>query len=49
MCPEVLEKPKKAHNGVKVSVKLDIIRCIWYELVGYFEGLGTLKKFFHIN
>lgn len=27
MCPKVSEKPKRAHESVTLTVKLDIIKC----------------------
>lgn len=27
MCGKVLEKPKRAYKGVRVSIKLDVIKC----------------------
>ena len=34
MCPKVSEKPERARKGVVPSVKLDVVRGIWYDLVG---------------
>lgn len=45
MCPKVSEKPKRAHKGVMLRVKLDIIKCFLYVL-GFLGGLGMLKKNF---
>lgn len=39
MCLKVSEKAKRAHKGVTLYVKLDVIKCIWYNLVGYFMGM----------
>ena len=49
MCPKVSEKPKKANKGVRLSIKLDIVRCVWYDLVVYFLYVRMLKNIFHIN
>ena len=48
MGPKVSENTKKAHKGVMLSVKLDVIKYIWYELVDDFLGLGSFKNFFNI-
>lgn len=45
MCPKFSEKPKSACKGVTLSVKLDVIKHIWYDLLGNFVGLETLKIF----
>lgn len=39
MYTEVSEKLKRAHKGIRV--KLNVIKGIWYDLVGYTLGLGT--------
>lgn len=39
------QKSLKAGKGVTLSVKLDVIKHIWYELVGYILGLGNVKIF----
>ena len=44
MCPKASEKPKRAHKGDMLHVKLDIIKYIWYVL-GFLGGLGMLKNF----
>lgn len=40
MCPKVSEKPKKAYKGVTYSVKLDVVKHVWYDL-----DLGMLNMF----
>ena len=49
MSPTVSAMPTTAHKGVTLNVKLDVIRYILYDLVGYFLDLGRLKNLFHIN
>lgn len=38
-------KRKRASKGVMLRIKLDVIKHVWYDFVGYFLGLGTLKIF----
>lgn len=45
MYPKVSEKSKRAHKGVMLSVKLDIIKHIWCDLVDYFLVREMLKTF----
>ena len=45
MCHKVSEKPKRACKCVMLSIKLDVIKHIWYELVDYLLGLGMLQIF----
>lgn len=45
LCPKIPEKPKRAHRSVTLSINLDTIKYIWYNWVGYFLDLGTLKTF----
>ena len=47
MCPKVSKKPNRAHEDVMFRVKLDILKPIWYDLVGYFGNLEMLN-FFHV-
>lgn len=49
MGPNVSEKPKRARKDVTLSIKLDVIKRIWHNLVGYLGGLGMLKEFFLMN
>lgn len=49
MLSKASEKPKRAHRGAMLSVNLDIIKCIWYDSVGYFGGLGKPPIFFYMN
>lgn len=42
-CPKVSEKLKRARKGVRLSIKLDVIKHIRYDLVGYFWGVGMLS------
>lgn len=44
MCPAVSEKSERAHKGITLSVKLDIIKHIWYNLVGYLGVCGKAQK-----
>lgn len=44
MCPKISEKPKRAPEGVPLSVKL-VVKHIWYDLVGIFGVLETLEFF----
>lgn len=44
MGPRESERPERALEGVMLSVKQDIIKHIWYDLVGNFGGLGTFKN-----
>lgn len=44
MWPKVPGKSKRAHKGVMLSIKPDIIKHMWDNLVGYSWGLGTLKN-----
>lgn len=44
MGPREPERPKRVHEGVSLGVKRDVIKHIWYDLVGNFGGLGTLKN-----
>lgn len=41
MCNEVSGKLKRAHKDIILSIKLNVIKGIWYDLVGYILGLGT--------
>lgn len=45
MYHKLSEKLKKVRKGVALIIKLDVIKCIWYDLVGYLGGLGILEKF----
>lgn len=40
MRSKVSEKLKTACKGVRLSIKLDVINHIQYDLVGYFWGVG---------
>ena len=48
MHPKVSEKPKRVYKGVTLSIKLYVIKWLWYDLVGYF-GVWELSKIFPIN
>lgn len=46
MCPKMSEKPELVRLFVTLSVKLDIIKRIRYDLVGYvFESVKTHNIF----
>ena len=45
MCAKVSESLREFIKVSVLHVKLDIIRHIWHDLVGYIWGLGTLKIF----
>lgn len=45
MCPKVSEKPETARRVLMLSIKWDINKCNWYDLIGYFLALGMLKFF----
>lgn len=43
LCPRVSEKPKRGHKDVMINIKLDIIKHMYYHLIGYFLGGRVLK------
>lgn len=45
MRPQVSEKLRELTRVLTLRVKLDVIKHICYDSVGYFEGLGTIKNF----
>lgn len=45
ICIKVLEKLKRAYEGITLSLKLNVIKDIRYDLVGFILGLGTWKFF----
>lgn len=49
MGPKVSGELKRAHESVMLTVKLDVIKHIWYDLVHYLEVRGTLKIFSVLN
>lgn len=45
MSPQVSEMSKKASKGVTLSIKLDVIKCIWKVIF----MSGSTQKVFRIN
>lgn len=44
-CPKVAKRSKRAHKGVMFIVKLEVITCIWNDLLAYLRGLGMPTDF----
>lgn len=44
-CPKVAKESKRAHKGVMFIIKLEVITCIWSDLLAYLGGLGMPTDF----